>query len=267
MSPHKRIVLVTVFIGLAIAAVPQPSDAQVRGRARIMVGGYFGPLWYDPWWGYGFYQPGPYPYPPYGYGRNPEAALRLDVQPKDAAVYVDGYYVGIVDDFNGVFQRLHVAPGEHDLTLYRDGYRTVAQHLYVTPDSTFKVKYRMQPLVPGEAPEPRPVPSNPPLPVVQAPLPFPPANRPAGVESPPRQPGAQSAGNGTLEIRLQPADAELVIDGQPWPTSGQGRIQIDASEGRHTVQVRKAGYVGYLTDVQVRWGETTVLNVSLRPQS
>jgi hypothetical protein len=40
-------------------------------------------------------------------------ALRLQVTPKDAAVYVDGFYAGIVDDFNSAFQRLPVPPGEH----------------------------------------------------------------------------------------------------------------------------------------------------------
>ena len=32
--------------------------------------------------------------------------VRLMVRPRDAAVYVDGYYAGVVDDFDGVFQRL-----------------------------------------------------------------------------------------------------------------------------------------------------------------
>jgi len=29
-------------------------------------------------------------------------ALRLKVKPVDATVYVDGYYVGVVDDFDGI---------------------------------------------------------------------------------------------------------------------------------------------------------------------
>ena len=41
---------------------------------------------------------------------------------------------------------------------------------------------------------------------------------------------------------------------------------LDLSEGRHVVQIRKPGYVGYLTEVDVRRGETTTLNVSLRTQ-
>ena len=41
---------------------------------------------------------------------------------------------------------------------------------------------------------------------------------------------------------------------------------VDVAEGRHSVDIRKSGYVGYVTDVQVRRGETTPLNVSLRTQ-
>jgi len=41
---------------------------------------------------------------------------------------------------------------------------------------------------------------------------------------------------------------------------------IDLSPGRHNIQIRKAGYVGYLTDVQIRRGETTNLDVMLKPQ-
>ena len=58
-----------------------------------------------------------------------------------------------------------------------------------------------------------------------------------------------------------------MIDGQPWRVpDGQDRVVADMSEGRHNVQVRKTGYVGYLTDIQVRRGETTTLNVELRKQ-
>jgi hypothetical protein len=42
---------------------------------------------------------------------------------------------------------------------------------------------------------------------------------------------------------------------------------MDLSEGRHNLQVRKSGFVGYLTDVDIRPAETTTLNVNLRPQA
>ena len=39
---------------------------------------------------------------------------------------------------------------------------------------------------------------------------------------------------------------------------------IDLAEGSHTVEIRKPGYRTYVTQVDVRRGETTPLNVSLR---
>jgi hypothetical protein len=58
-----------------------------------------------------------------------------------------------------------------------------------------------------------------------------------------------------------------VDDGQPWPLPpGQDTAVADLSEGLHVIQVRKPGYVGYLTEAEVRRGETTTVNVSLRTQ-
>ena len=67
-----------------------------------------------------------YPFPPYRYPNiHPDSSVRLEVTPRDAEVYVDGYHAGIVDDFDGMFQRLRVEPGQHEITLYHDGYRAV----------------------------------------------------------------------------------------------------------------------------------------------
>src|SRR5262245_41406438 len=65
-----------------------------------------------------------YPYP---YLAPAEASLRLDVKPRDAQVYVDGYYAGLVDNFDGTFQRLHVFPGQHEIVIYKEGYRSVRE--------------------------------------------------------------------------------------------------------------------------------------------
>src|SRR5207244_6082967 len=115
---------------------------------------YYDPFFFaDPWYG-GFQYPYPYQYPirPYGYRTyQPEASVRLEVKPKDAEVYVDGYYAGVVDDFDGTFQRLRVEPGEHEIELWLDGYRTVRQKVYLTQDNTFRVKYQMERLPSGQA--------------------------------------------------------------------------------------------------------------------
>ncbi len=55
-----------------------------------------------------------------------------------------------MDDFDGVFQRLHVTPGTHEITLRLDGFRTWSAEIYAAPHSTIRVR---QDLIPGVATE------------------------------------------------------------------------------------------------------------------
>src|SRR4029077_10547222 len=97
-------------------------------------------------------------------------------------------------------------------------------------------------------------------------LPGPPPGGPGGPG--PGGPAPADANNdrGTLQLSLQPGDAEILVDGAPWRGDGPDRLTIDLSEGRHNLQIRKPGFVGYLTDVQIRRGETTRLDVQLKTQ-
>ena len=222
----------------------------------------------------------------------PDASVKFDVKPKDAAVYVDGYYAGLVDDYDGAFQRLRTVPGGHEITLYLDGYRTYSEKVYLSADNTLKMKHRMEKLPAGEVAERPPAPQPPQefqpgqSGQAQPPLPprgpygrrgprgpgFPPPNGPDNAPPPPdagpdRTGRADTSnGRGTLALSLQPADAEVLVDGTPWKGDGGEHLTIDLSEGRHNVQIRKSGYIGYLTDVQIRRGETTPLDVQLKTQ-
>src|SRR4030095_14336198 len=148
-------------------------------------------FWYGyPWFGFS-YPFGPYPYAYYPY-YSYESSIRLEVKPKEAEVYVDGYYAGIIDDFDGTFQRLHVPRGQHELTLYREGFKSIHQTLSWAAGSTFKLKTNLEPLAPGETPEPRPVPP-PPLPDGQdanQPAPRNQGSRPLPPPPPPRSQGS-----------------------------------------------------------------------------
>ena len=265
---------------VALTALPAQADAQwYHGHGHVSVSVGVGFPFYDPWYGfYGYpYSPYFYPYPyAYPYYYDPGASIRVEATPKEAEVYVDGYYAGRVDDFDGMFQRLPVTPGEHDIELYMDGYRAAKQHVLLSPRKSFKLKYAMVKLDAGEQPEPRPQPAAPP--------PAPP-QVPQGPEGPPMRqaprrlpPGAPetapppgtvrvepSSGYGSLSIRVQPAGAEILVDGQAWhgPDS-QSSMVIEVAEGRHTIEIQKSGYRTYITDVDVHRGETTTLNVSLR---
>ena len=65
------------------------------------------------------------------------------MDPEKTKVYVDGYYAGMVDDFDGMFQRLHIAPGRHDIALKLEGYRTHVFRVYVPVGHTLKLRHEM----------------------------------------------------------------------------------------------------------------------------
>jgi hypothetical protein len=233
-----------------------------------------------------------------GYGYDQTSALRLDVTPKQAEVYVDGYRAGIVDNFNGIFQRLRVWPGDHELVLYLPGFRTVHQHLYLAPGADQKITFSMEPLRPGEMNEPRPAPpalepgtatlgtprpmgpprqgppqgpppqgqpqpQGPPQPMGPPQGP-PPGGGPPGTVHPAQPQGGSESAFGSLSIQVQPADAEVFVDGEKWTApAGQARLVIQLAEGKHKVEVRKEGFEKYSSDIQIRRGETNTLNVSL----
>jgi hypothetical protein len=124
----------------------------------------FGDSFYDPFWGpfYGYRHGYPYGYPDWAFDySNIIGDVKTEITPKQTEVYVDGYYAGVADDFDGAFQRLHTSPGGHAVTLHLEGYRTVTRNIYVRPDSTYKLKETMEKLALGEVAEPVPGPTLP----------------------------------------------------------------------------------------------------------
>jgi hypothetical protein len=243
--------------------------------APYYYGGYAG--WYSGFaigFGFGYpYYYGGYPYPyAYPYYSYYTSSARLEVKPQHAEVYIDGYAVGTVDNFDGWAQRLDVEPGEHELTIYLPGHRTYRQPVLFRPGATIKIGHVMQPLAPGDAEEPRPTPapkSSRPSYRRDDDQPPPPSRSiqvapPAGAQQPSNR-DVQSQDYGGVAIRVQPADAEVIVDGERWD-SPAGDVTLQLTEGTHRVEVRKAGYRVYTADVRVRRGETTSVNVSLSRQ-
>ena len=291
MSATKRLFLTCAAAILAVGLSARTSEAQYYrvhvgvGVPYFGAGFYWGGPFYDPWYGFapccGYPPPYPGPYLP------PDASLKLEVKPNAAEVYVDGYYAGIVDDFDGAFQRLHVPPGEHEIELYLQGYKTVKQKVMLAANNTFKVKYTMVKLAAGEVAEPRPEPPPSPPQGPGGPPPYPPQGQAGQPPYPPQEPmpplpqrsptrrppppppqggnvRAGQSGFGSISIRVQPADAEVSIDGEAWRSpAGQDRLIVELPEGSHTVEIRKSGFRTYVTQIDVRRGETTPLNVSL----
>ena len=148
--------VVALAAGLIVAGAVSV-DAQTRRGNVIIVprAAVVRPFFYDPFWGPWY----PYDYT-YAYGGRPETDIKTHVTPKNAEVYVDGFYAGRAENFDGVFKKLHVAPGGHAISLYLDGFQTKTEEVYVRPDSTFKMNVTMAPLAAGETSAPVPAPAR-----------------------------------------------------------------------------------------------------------
>ena len=75
-----------------------------------------------------------------GIGAHVDPTLVAGKRPRDAAVYVDGYYAGIVDDFDGVFQRLTLEVGPHAIEIDADGLEPRYFDIYVDPARTVDLR-------------------------------------------------------------------------------------------------------------------------------
>jgi hypothetical protein len=104
-------------------------------------GGFYGgfPYYGAGYYGYGYGGYGGYPYSRYGSGYE-FGELRLQVEPRHAEVYVDGYFAGHVDDFDGVFQSLTLEDGGHKIEIVAPGFETLEVDIRILPGR--KVTYR-----------------------------------------------------------------------------------------------------------------------------
>jgi hypothetical protein len=142
--------------------LPKTGDAVARGSSSRPPNGGHGDnggggsvIVSYPWFGYGAYYGGYYGYDPWtgwdpSYGSSSpasdgEGSVRLKIKPVEATVYVDGYYVGIVDEFDGVFQRLRLDAGPHRIETRAPDYNTLSFDVLVQPDHTTTLRGEMTP--------------------------------------------------------------------------------------------------------------------------
>src|SRR5262245_36026726 len=263
---------------------PPPTGAEGRhprpGTGHGHRYGYAYPGYY-PYYGsypyYGYYPYGYYPYGYYGYfgygypyyaypfsfgfsygsygndqsSYRESSSLRLLVDPSETRVYVDGYYAGVVDDFDGMFQRLHVSPGRHEIALKLDGYRTHRIRLYAPPDHTIKIHHDM---VKGTGEDAEEMPGAPPVDEERRP--------PATDEGYRGDPQAPSGDQGMLRLNVRPEDASVYVDGEFRGTARQVRA-LPLPPGRHRVEVVWPGFRTFDHDVDVRPGRPADVEVEM----
>jgi hypothetical protein len=236
--------------------------------------GYWGAPYYS---GYGYYGR------PYGYRTSNAGAIRVQVDPSEARVYVDGYYAGIVDDFDGIFQRLYLAPGRHELTLKLEGYRTHRVKLYVPYDHTAKFHYDMVKGTGGESVEDLVGPVDRDRDADRA------YSRDRGNQRDDRdeadddddsdgdddrdaaRPSAREddrdsrrgdRSSGALHLSIRPEDASVYVDGQ-FRGSGRQARAIEVSAGRHQIEVVRPGFKTFERQVEVKAGEPLEIDAEL----
>jgi hypothetical protein len=111
---------------------------------------YYGPwgmyFYWDPYM-WSDYYPAPYGGgQAYSYDSDEIGSLKLKVSPRTAQVYLDGYLAGVVDDFDGMFQKLKARSGGHRLEIRQEGYQPLVAEVMVQPDATTTFRGELQPL-------------------------------------------------------------------------------------------------------------------------
>ena len=135
--------------------------------ARRGLGFYFGYHggygWGYPWYAYRYYG---YPYAHYGYPyafygfgsgyAGPIAVapaqgsgrLRIQNAPRDAQLFVDGYYVGIVDSTGGASSGLDLEAGVHRIEIRAAGFGTITFDVSLRAGQTITYRASMPPFQP-----------------------------------------------------------------------------------------------------------------------
>ncbi len=114
----------------------------------------FGPgagfgMGYGAWgqqWGNGWNAPYGYGYS--GYAGRPYGGVRIDLPQRDAEVFVDGYFVGTVDNFDGRLQQANLEAGPHRIEVRDPNFDPITFDVNVEPGRTITYRGGMRPLRP-----------------------------------------------------------------------------------------------------------------------
>jgi hypothetical protein len=192
------------------------------------------------------------------------AVLETDINPKKAAVRVDGDEVGEARDYNGRWDLMRLEPGDHRIEFEAPGYRALRLSLKTRPGRYYRMTYELER---GEGIDPRSTgeaPSG--------------AEIPAGEEMEHESGGAEDLADrfrsgaaatlrrGYLRFRVTPPDAAVYLDGEFLARADElERLHgaIPVAVGEHHVEVVRPGYRSRDVDVVVEEGESPAVEVRL----
>lgn len=137
----KKLLLMAISALLFVPAFPAGAASPVllgAHRFQRVHRPYFSGSWRWGWgWGYpAYYGPyyGPYgPYSRYEYARAEWAAVKTDVSPEEARVYLDDKYIGTADDFDGWPDNLYLKRGHYRLEFRLEGYESQSVDVEARP--------------------------------------------------------------------------------------------------------------------------------------
>lgn len=244
--------------------------------------GWGGWAWGAPYYSYPYYS---YPYDAasyYGYGE-----VRTEIKPNKAQVFIDGGFVGMVDSFDGWWQRLNVEPGTHRLVFRAPGFAPYVVDLRILPGVEYQLKYQMQPgddniseqdMLPKDTGDRR---RDDDRYQDRGPSPYPDQDRDSDrAPNPnydPRRPSErynhggdvtmqpqQNSGRRQMTLQVQPADATVYIDGTYYGTSDGGQVQVTLGDGPHKIEVVRPGYESFEKDIQVNENSVSSMTIMLQ---
>jgi len=71
-------------------------------------------------------------------------ALDLNVKPKKAQVFLNGHFIGVSDNFDGVPRLLWLKEGTYEVIFFKEGFQTVVREFLVLPGVKTNVKLHLQ---------------------------------------------------------------------------------------------------------------------------
>ena len=149
---------------------------------------------------------------------------------KTSGVWVDGQYVGYVNELKGD-KKLLLLPGEHEIEVRQAGYIAQTEKVTVEPRKKTTIKIHL--------------------------LRDPNAKFPSGVTS-------------EIKLDVTPDRAAVFVDGgyvgTPQEFNGLGRAMVIAP-GKHHIRIALAGYQDFTTDVNLRPKQKITIKTTLLPGS
>jgi hypothetical protein len=255
--------LILAATALVVTPLTLPASAEAHGHHGGVVvgvgfGGFYGwgPYWGwgMPYWGWGW-GPGPFYYGAPGGGMLGYAmasgmgALDMDVNPKQAEVWVDGKYVADARDLDGDPSYLWLKQGTHHIVVYKAGFRSFDEGVDVNVGMIRQLKLKLEK---GESQPPARTSAD----VRREPRPESPA--PSAEIAEPRH----EQGGGVVNLHIQPRDATVYVDGE-YRGSGRDLAELRLAAGHHKVELVRPGFQPLEKDFELRADEPIDLELSM----